>query len=391
MSKIGARAQRSRKKLADALISLSLERGYENLTIAAVAKRAQVAHSTIYRHYKSLDDLLIQILQAMLQVTEKRIAQHLNLYDEAVALYTCVKEQRKLYCIYAALPLTNPVRQIISADFAKLMEARCEQRAQMQAPFAVSAEHALDVANRMIHFYSDKIDEYTPEQIASMHCNLVVKGTDNAGRPGEMVDSISISPVHQGAASSPTKSTMNPKAARSRQKLADALCSLVPERGYDNVSIAAVTTRAKVGYATFFRHYESLDDLLNSILLTVLQELQELLAQHETLQDQSVATFSYIKEHQNVFRLYTALPPTLPICDVIMEATIDLVLERYQVPEGSPVPQDMWTNHIVGTIQAFLRWHLAYNADRRPDEVAAYFVDLILATAEPRAQYLGKD
>ena len=274
MSKIDSRAQRSRKKLADALISLSLERGYENLTIAAVTERAQVAHSTIYRHYKSLDDLLIQILRAMLEETEKRIAQHLNLYDEAVALYTCVKEQRKLYRIYAALPLTNPVRQVISADFAKIMEARCEQRAQMQAPIAVSAEHALDVSNRMIHFYSDKIDEYTPEQIASMHCNLVVKGTEDVGRPGETVDFINVPPVDQGAVPLPTKSTMNSKAARSRQKLADALCSLVPERGYDNVSITAVTTRAKVGYATFFRHYESLDDLLNSILLTALQELQ---------------------------------------------------------------------------------------------------------------------
>ena len=89
MSKTDARIQRSRKKLTDALISLSLERGYESLTIAAVAERAQVAHSTIYRHYKNLDDLLIQILRAMLQETEKRIAPHLNLYDEAVALYSC--------------------------------------------------------------------------------------------------------------------------------------------------------------------------------------------------------------------------------------------------------------------------------------------------------------
>lgn len=388
---IDARVQRSRKKLTDALISLSLECGYESLTIAAVTERAQVAHSTIYRHYKSLDDLLIQIMRATLQETEKNLAPHLNLYDEAVALYTCVKEQRKLYRIYADLPPANPARQVISAEFAELMEARCEQRAQMQAPIAVSAEHALNISKRMIHFYVNAIDDYTPEQIASMHCNLIVKGADNAGRPGETDDLISVPPIDQGAASSPARSAMNPKAARSRQKLADALCSLVPERGYDNVSITAVTTRANVGYATFFRHYESLDDLLSSILLTALQELRELIEQQETLQDQAVAAFSYVYEHQNVFRLYTALPATLPICDVLKEATIKLVLERYQVPEESPVPQDMWANHIIEAIQAFLRWHLAYNADRAPDEVAASFIDLILAHAEPRAQYLGKD
>ena len=391
MDQIDARVQRSRKKIADALISLALERGYENLTIAAVVERAQLAHSTIYRHYKNLDDLLIQILRAMLQETEKRIAPHVNLYDEAVALYSSVKAQRKLYRIYAELPLTNPARQVIAADFAKLIEARCEQRAQMQAPIAVSAEHALDISNRMIHFYSDKIDEYTPEQIASMHCNLVVKGADNAGLSDETEGLISVPPAAQEAVPLPAKSAINPKAARSRQKLADALCSLVPERGYDNVSIAAVTTRAKVGYATFFRHYESLDDLLNSILLTSMQELRELLEQQETPHDQSTAAFSYIKEHQDRFRLYIALPPTHPICDVIKEATIEMVLDRYQAPEGSPVPQDMWANHIVESIQAFFRWHLAHSVDHTPDEVAAYFIDLILAAAEPRAQYPGKD
>ena len=70
---------------------------------------------------------------------------------------------------------------------------------------------------------------------------------------------------------------------------------------------------------------------------------------------------------------------------------MELVLERYQAPEDSPVPQDMWANHIIEAIQAFLRWHLAYNADRSPDEVAASFVDLILAHAEPKTEYLGKD
>lgn len=146
MDQSTARVQRSRKKLADALISLSLEQGYENITIAAVTERARVSHSTIYRHYKSLDDLLLRILRVALQQTEARISQHLSLYDEAVALYGCVKEYRKLFRIYAELPPTNRVRQVFSAEFAKLIEARCEQRAQMQAPVAVSAEQASDAS-----------------------------------------------------------------------------------------------------------------------------------------------------------------------------------------------------------------------------------------------------
>ena len=45
------------------------------------------------------------------------------------------------------------------------------------------------------------------------------------------------------------------RSTRTRQAMADALVALALELGYDNFTIRALTKRANVGYATFFRHF----------------------------------------------------------------------------------------------------------------------------------------
>ena len=62
MEKIDRRVRRTYKLLGDALISLILEKGYEDITIKDITERADVAYVTFFRHYKTIDDLLQQRL-----------------------------------------------------------------------------------------------------------------------------------------------------------------------------------------------------------------------------------------------------------------------------------------------------------------------------------------
>lgn len=70
---------------------------------------------------------------------------------------------------------------------------------------------------------------------------------------------------------------------------------------------------------------------------------------------------------------------------------IERVLERFQAPAGSLVSQNMWANHIIESIRAFLRWHQKYFDDRTTEPVSAFFRNLILTTAEPEDCFLRKD
>ena len=67
---------------------------------------------------------------------------------------------------------------------------------------------------------------------------------------------------------------VDPRVKRTRRLLRDALVSLILEKGFASISIKEITERAEVAYITFFRHFESLDQLLMEILDEGLGDLQ---------------------------------------------------------------------------------------------------------------------
>jgi AcrR family transcriptional regulator len=59
------------------------------------------------------------------------------------------------------------------------------------------------------------------------------------------------------------------------QLLQNALVELIPERGYDAVTIQEILDKANVGRSTFYAHYENKDQLLHSILIRLNEVFEE--------------------------------------------------------------------------------------------------------------------
>jgi AcrR family transcriptional regulator len=60
-----ARGRRSRARIREAARSLFLERGFDGATLRAIAERAGMGASSIYRHVRSKEELLIEELSEM--------------------------------------------------------------------------------------------------------------------------------------------------------------------------------------------------------------------------------------------------------------------------------------------------------------------------------------
>jgi len=60
MRKPARRGRRTRRMLADALVALILEKGYDAVTIEDITERADLGRTTFYLHYKDKDDLLLE-------------------------------------------------------------------------------------------------------------------------------------------------------------------------------------------------------------------------------------------------------------------------------------------------------------------------------------------
>jgi len=60
------RIKRTQRLLAEALIALTLEKGYDSVTIREITERADVGYATFFRHYHDKDELLQEVLDVVL-------------------------------------------------------------------------------------------------------------------------------------------------------------------------------------------------------------------------------------------------------------------------------------------------------------------------------------
>src|SRR5512142_1370901 len=64
------RVQRTRKLIVEALIELTIEKGFAAVTVQDIVKRAGINRATFYRHYQDKFDLLDQHAQTVYQLPD---------------------------------------------------------------------------------------------------------------------------------------------------------------------------------------------------------------------------------------------------------------------------------------------------------------------------------
>lgn len=179
MNRLHPRVARSRENLIRALIALSQEQGYASLSIVDVTKRARVGYTTFYRHYKSLDELVVDIFESAIDEIVVRIRKQRTPYEEAVALWTYVKENVELYRFYIDLPGDHPVREAVFDKTAQIVMERYKPRDENRVPLDVAVKHLVESIYQLLRWYLAAFDDYTPEQIATIYHDLIVQGTES--------------------------------------------------------------------------------------------------------------------------------------------------------------------------------------------------------------------
>ncbi|HEY1075299.1 MAG TPA: helix-turn-helix domain-containing protein [Fontimonas sp.] len=105
----------------------------------------------------------------------------------------------------------------------------------------------------------------------------------------------------------PTAKTSNIQDARwvrSRAALGAALLALIEQRPFDQITVREITAEAGVGYATFFRHYESKEALLDDVAGDQVRQLvSRSLTALEDVETRAacLALCSYVDEHRKVW------------------------------------------------------------------------------------------
>ena len=169
---------------------------------------------------------------------------------------------------------------------------------------------------------------------------------------------------------------------RTKQRLNEALESLIIEKGYDKITVQDLIDRADVGRSTFYAHYETKDDLLIS-WTQLADDLALHMAREQTdagMIMPSLALFRHLGEYHH---LYKAMIGGRGV-DIVIEMVHSKLLghatsELNRRPDGSDlttVPIEVRAWFLASSLLALLTWWLDNDMPYPPERMDEMYREL---------------
>lgn len=165
--------------------------------------------------------------------------------------------------------------------------------------------------------------------------------------------------------------------------LRQALIDLIPEQGFDLITVKEITERAGLNRATFYLHYRNKEALLNQGIREILGELTakqpvpdgsgEQFSFDETRQTITMY-FEHIKQYANFYKVMLGDKGVWHFIQELQDYIFDETKERLQRYHGDRALPTADTDLVVRQLSAgyigVIRWWLANDMPLPPEEIA---------------------
>jgi AcrR family transcriptional regulator len=209
--KLDRRVQRTHQLLRDALIALSLERGYDAVTIQDITDYANLGRATFYLHFRDKEDLLLSTLQRIVDDLLGRIEPTLEgLFDHGditplLILFRHAEENADLYRIIlrgrGASSVERRLREYASEQARQALEGVLGDQPR-RVPLAITSNHFSRALLGMVDWWLENGLPYPAEYMARIFYELTVVGIlKTQGIPVPNLGDLPLAPDTPAAAS----------------------------------------------------------------------------------------------------------------------------------------------------------------------------------------------
>lgn len=177
------------------------------------------------------------------------------------------------------------------------------------------------------------------------------------------------------------------RVTRTRRLLTQALIELSAEQSLEHITVRDLTERAQVGYATFFRHYSSIEDLLKAALEDQRTELLGLLPPLSSDRPEQAGTvvFQQVQVHAGLYRMMLQTDPHRGFLSTVVDLGVQSLLEHYEAKPDSRVPIEIAADHFIRSFLNLIQWWLNHDMPLSPEQMGEMYCDLILRPLEQTA------
>jgi AcrR family transcriptional regulator len=168
---------------------------------------------------------------------------------------------------------------------------------------------------------------------------------------------------------------------RTRRLLAEALVSLTSERPYASIQVRNITDRADVGYATFYRHYESKDDLMLVVFDEITADLETSAREpgKRYFEQEGRFLFAHVLKFEGFYRSVLQNWEFVSKLKELLARRIEAhIQEHVQGLHNLAFPIDLAANHMVAGLIGLIEWWLEKDMSLSVEEMARVYERLII-------------
>lgn len=174
------RVKRTQKALARALIALTLEKGYEAITIREITDHAEIGYATFFRHYRDKEALLEDVLFVVLEELTALLQFPMNDTDHAVTgtfIFSYVQEHNELVrVLLSSHKSSDMARKIVEAGTQSVFSQNAPL-AEGLVPPEIAAHHLITSTISLLQWWLEHQMPYPPEQMGAIYKVLIAHPT----------------------------------------------------------------------------------------------------------------------------------------------------------------------------------------------------------------------
>lgn len=175
------------------------------------------------------------------------------------------------------------------------------------------------------------------------------------------------------------------RSQRTRRLLHQAIISLMQEKRYDSITVQNIIDRADVGRSTFYAHYQDKEDLVNSHLQEILDDLSQSLTDNAPDNQRlmpTLALFKHVQEHQHLFEAMSGgrgLDMLLEKGQVYWRKRVETELQSRLPPGQMPaMPLSLVAGYLSDTLGTFLKWWFDQQLPCPPERLDEMFQQMVM-------------
>ena len=192
LSRHERRRLQTRARLIQTTLQLVLEKGFEDITIQDITDRADLGRGTFYIHFKDKEEVVWTAFKDLFKDLEQEAHQRLDRRTPQVEYYGLLnifqhaEKNRDLYRVMVggkgSAMLSTRVQDFLAEVFLyDIRNAPEPPEVNFNIPEEIEAQILVGVITRLIFWWLETPNDYTPEQMAAMTYQTLYRKQPPAG------------------------------------------------------------------------------------------------------------------------------------------------------------------------------------------------------------------